>query len=128
MMPVVVDDRTPYDRLCVVDVASGAVTQFADSPHVWDMAWVDDGALVAVVSDEPTAALRGIIPDWPVSTSRLANSRRATCPLRLASSAPTPSPDGHTVAFVTCSWSDPAIPGAISVRLPSPPAMPRRSI
>ena len=111
MMPIVVDDRAGYDRLCIVDVASGAVTQFEDSPHVWDMAWVDDGTLVAVVSDEPTAAA------WyypRLARIDLATGEFTTLyvpPSGWQVARPTPSPDGRTVAFVTCSWSDPGHTG-----------------
>lgn len=111
MAPIVVDDRAGYDRLCVIDVASGAVGQFRDSPHIWDMAWADDGTLVAVVSDEPTAAAWYYPRLARIDLATGAFTTRYVPPSGWQVARPTPSPDGRTVAFVTCSWSDPGHTG-----------------
>lgn len=110
--PIVVEGEPDYDRVWLLDLATGAHRRATDAAaQIWELAWFPDGRSLAVVAaDEPTAA------SW--YTCWLGRLDLATGDLtRLFQPAgrqvarPAPSPDGGSVAVVSCSWSDPGMSG-----------------
>ncbi|HEX5501068.1 MAG TPA: S9 family peptidase [Thermomicrobiales bacterium] len=111
--PVVFEEEPRYDRLWLVDVGGGAARRATEADaQVWEFAWLPDGrALAVVVADEPTAAawyrcrLARLDLDGGALTTLYAP------PVGRQVARPAPSPDGRSVAFVSCAWSDPGMSG-----------------
>ena len=110
--PVVVEEGPEYDRVWLIDVATGAWRPATEAAaHVWELAWLADGSgLALVVSDEPTDA--SWYSCW-LGTLDLASGTLTKLfqPEGRQVARPAPSPDGAQIAVISCSWSDPGMSG-----------------
>ncbi len=110
--PVVVEEGPQYDRIWLIDVATGVWRPAIDAAaHVWELAWLaDSSGLALIVSDEPTAA--SWYSCW-LGTLDLASGTltKHFQPAGRQVARPAPSPDGSQIAIISCSWSDPGMSG-----------------
>ncbi|HUY99813.1 MAG TPA: hypothetical protein VMU89_05650, partial [Thermomicrobiaceae bacterium] len=116
---VLFEDEHRYERIWLVDVASGAARRLSDVDlQVWELTWAPDGRSIgALVSDLPY--------QWAWYGARLVSLDVAsgaartlyTTPRQLA--RPAWSPDGRWIAVVTSTWSDPGMTGGDVVLVPT---------
>ena len=108
-----VEEEPLYDRVWTIAVAGGAARRATEAAaHVWELAWLPDGAgLALVVADEPTASAwyRCRLARLDLASGDLATLYAPPAGRQVA--RPAPSPDGALVAVVACSWSDPGMSG-----------------
>lgn len=124
--PVVVEEDPQYDRVWLIDVATGAFRQATNAAvHTWELTWFADSAgLALVLSDEPTAAswYSCWLATLDLATGAL-TKRFQTAGRQVAH--PAPSPDGRSIAIISCSWSDPGMSGGDLWLVPLDGAVPR---
>jgi dipeptidyl aminopeptidase/acylaminoacyl peptidase len=107
----VADAAPKFDRLHVVDVASGTARQVTQgNDHVWEFDWSPDG-LRFVLLTGPRPGDNGWF-DAELSIVEASGGE----PQRLVwtgkqFAVPRWSPDGRHVAFISCTWSDPGLVG-----------------
>lgn len=110
--PVVVEDDPQFDRIWLIDVATGEHRRATEAAaHTWELAWLADGSgLALIVSDEPTAA--SWYGCW-LATLDVASGAlvKVFQPAGRQVARPVPAPDGKGIAVISCSWSDPGMSG-----------------
>ncbi len=124
--PIVVEEDPQYDRVWLIEVATGESRKATDAAaHTWELAWLPDSAgLALVVSAEPTDA--SWYSCW-LATLDLASgalTRRFQVEGRQVAH-PAPSPDGRSIAVLSCCWSDPGMSGGDLWLVPLDGAAPR---
>jgi dipeptidyl aminopeptidase/acylaminoacyl peptidase len=110
--PIVVEEEPQFDRVWLIDVATGEYRKATDATaHTWELAWLPDSAgLALVLSAEPTDA--SWYSCW-LATLDLATGTltKRFQPAGRQVAHPAPSPDGRSIAVVSCCWSDPGMSG-----------------
>lgn len=100
-----VDAYPIWQRLWVLDIATGTCHCVTGEVQVWEFAWLPDGGFALLVGDNPsedswfTATINTVGPSGGPLRQLHYQPGKHVAVLR-------PSPDGTTLAFLSASWSD----------------------
>lgn len=122
--PIVYEQQPHWQRLWMLDIATGAARPITREVQVWEFDWLPDGGFVLLVSDEPY--------EWSWYQARLARVGPAGGPLlplwnpgRRQLGCPRAAPDGSLLAWLCCTWSDRGVNGGDLLVMPTAGGMPR---
>ncbi|MFO8060929.1 MAG: S9 family peptidase [Bacillota bacterium] len=115
---ILFEEETKYQRLWLADTESDRATVISPSDmHIWEFDLSHDGQqVVALVTDEPHAwcwyDAELVVLDLPGEVEHerdLAVRPLYRLPANIQMARPTWSPNGDSVAFLTCTCSDPGL-------------------
>jgi dipeptidyl aminopeptidase/acylaminoacyl peptidase len=109
--PQVAEQSPKFDRLCVADVPTGTWRQVTQGAcHVWEFEWSPDGSQFVLLTGPRPGDDGWFDAELSLVAAGGGEPRRL---VKTGKQFATPrwSPDGNSIAFISCTWSDPGLIG-----------------